>query len=128
MSLDFKVVGTRTMVNHSKGTFIRAGALTGVVGCSAMIYVMKPIHADAEDGTGSSSDVTRKPSLSSLVRSYLVFTACSIPALVDWSPAIISACLSVPLLKDITEAALRLTFFSQVSGFVNEKIDDAEIT
>lgn len=107
---------------RSKGSLLRAGALTGILGCSALYYATKPIYADAEDeATESSSSETRRPSLSGLVRSYLVFTACSFPTLVDWSPAIISTCLSLPVLKDVTEAVLRRTFFSQVSRSVIQR-------
>ncbi|KLO17621.1 FAD-linked oxidoreductase [Schizopora paradoxa] len=106
-----------TRTRWSRGTLLRAGALSSIVGCSALYYVAKPVYADAEAGSSASkSDETRKPSLSGLVRSYLVFTACSFPTIVDWSPAIISTCLSVPVVKDFTEAVLRRTFFSQFVG------------
>lgn len=73
-----------------------------------------PVYADsaAEDKDGSSSK--RPTPLSSLVRSYIVYTACSLPGLVDWSPTILATFMSVPGLKQITEAIVRITFFDQV--------------
>ncbi len=52
--------------------------------------------------------------LSTLLRTYAVYSFCSIPALVDWAPAILDTLSSVPGLKQITEAVVRATFFDQV--------------
>ena len=54
------------------------------------------------------------PSSASLVRAYFVYTMCSIPALVDASPTILSTLSSVPGVKQITEAFVRVTFFNHV--------------
>lgn len=50
-----------------------------------------------------------------LLRSYLVYTACSIPPLIDHAPALLHAFTHspVPGLKAITEAIVRRTFFAQ---------------
>ena len=54
--------------------------------------------------------------LSQLARAYLVYAMCSIPPLVDWSPTILSALLSVPIVDSITKAVVRVTFFDQFVG------------
>ena len=56
----------------------------------------------------------KDPSLGSFVRAYTVYTLCSVPALVDASPRILSVLTSVPGIKQITEAFVRITFFDQV--------------
>ena len=55
--------------------------------------------------------------LSTLIRTYVVYSFCSIPALVDWAPTILAALSAVPGLKQVTEAVVRATFFDQV-GFL----------
>lgn len=53
--------------------------------------------------------------LTSLLRSYIVYTMCSVPALVDWSPTILSTLMAVPVIRNVTEAVVRVTFFAQVT-------------
>ncbi|KAH8101479.1 FAD-linked oxidoreductase-like protein [Cristinia sonorae] len=94
--------------------FLATGAaLTATV---AFTYSQSPLHADAppDDKDGRSP---RQPTpLSSLIRSYVVYTVCSIPGLVDLSPTVLSTCLSIPVLKHVTEAIVRVTFFDQFVG------------
>ncbi|KAI0638876.1 FAD-linked oxidoreductase [Trametes polyzona] len=68
--------------------------------------------SQAHDGSGSAS----KTPLSALVRTYVVYSLCSIPALVDWSPAILSTLLAIPGVRKVTEAVVRYTFFNQFVG------------
>lgn len=96
----------------------RVGLASGaLLTASVLIGGGSRIHADAEH-----SDVkTERPPtpLSSLVRSYLVYSICSIPLLVDWSPAILSTLLAIPGVKQVTEALVRITFFDQVRNLVH---------
>ena len=55
--------------------------------------------------------------LSTLIRTYVVYSFCSVPALVDWASAILAALSAVPGLKQVTEAVVRATFFDQVGFF-----------
>jgi len=55
----------------------------------------------------------RRP-VSAILRAYAVYTACSIPALVDASPKILSTMGSIPGLSTVTEAVVRRTFYAQV--------------
>ncbi len=73
------------------------------------------VYADAEghEGEGRVSQVPPPP-LSELVRTYIVYTLCSVPFLVDWSPTILSTLMAIPGIKQITEAVVRVTFFDQV--------------
>lgn len=57
---------------------------------------------------------TPNHSLSSLLRAYAVYSLCSVPSIVEYSPHILRILLSVPLVKQITEALVRVTFFNQV--------------
>jgi proline dehydrogenase len=56
----------------------------------------------------------KDPSLGSSVRAYTVYAMCSFPALVDASPRLLSFLTSIPGIKQITEAFVRITFFDQV--------------
>lgn len=69
-------------------------------------------HADSETHLSSKSNGT---SLGALIRSYTVYTICSIPMLVDHSPRLLELA-SIPALKWITEAFVRITFFDQFVG------------
>ena len=70
-------------------------------------------HADSEPQLTSIPG--SEASLSALIRSYAVYTMCSIPALVDHSPRILELA-SMPGLKWITKAFIRITFFDQFVG------------
>jgi proline dehydrogenase len=60
-------------------------------------------------------DKTRPPTpLRELVRSYVVYSLCSFPTLVDWSPHILETLMKIPIISNITEAVVRVTFFDQV--------------
>ncbi|KAI0706218.1 FAD-linked oxidoreductase-like protein [Cytidiella melzeri] len=72
------------------------------------------VHADAEELPTDKTPATQP--LSSLLRSYIVYAMCSIPFLVDYSPTILSTCLSIPILQSVTEAFVRVTFFEQFVG------------
>ncbi|KAI0757554.1 FAD-linked oxidoreductase-like protein [Daedaleopsis nitida] len=66
---------------------------------------------------GSTAARERKlPPLSTLVRTYVVYAFCSVPALVDCAPALLAALSAVPGLRQLTEAAVRATFFDQFVG------------
>jgi hypothetical protein len=58
-----------------------------------------------------------EPRVSSLLRSWLVYSIISVPLLVDKSDDILSVLTSIPGLKQATEAVVKLTFFTQVSFF-----------
>jgi proline dehydrogenase len=67
----------------------------------------------------SRNDRSLKPGqapTSTLLRSYAVFSMCDIPALVDYSPQLLEVFSSVPVVKQITEAFVRATFFNQFVG------------
>ncbi|KAG8776921.1 hypothetical protein FRC12_000621 [Ceratobasidium sp. 428] len=69
------------------------------------------VYADALE----SSESTRAP-LSTLLRSYFVYSVCSVPAFVNYSPTLLEACASIPGLKQTSEAIVRRTFFAQFVG------------
>ncbi|KAI9445587.1 FAD-linked oxidoreductase [Lactarius indigo] len=67
------------------------------------------------DVSPPSTERTPTP-LSKLVTSYVVYSLCSIPGLVDASPTLLAFCTSVPGLRQLTEAFVRATFFTQFVG------------
>jgi len=83
-------------------------ALLGITAASTVL-VASTIYADSDDGGHMAPN-----SLGSLVRAYTVYSMCSVPALVDASPKILSVLSSVPGVRQITEAFVRVTFFDQV--------------
>ncbi|KAH9891215.1 FAD-linked oxidoreductase-like protein [Cubamyces lactineus] len=93
-----------------------------ILGASAFLYDARAglaAAASQQEGRVQSTTKTSKrtsASLSELVRTYVVFSFCSVPALVDWAPSILAALTAVPGLKQITEAVVRATFFNQFVG------------
>ena len=92
------------------GALLGGGTLA-LLGLSA---ISSPIHADSDVEDGALPSQRPPPPLRELVRTYIVYSLCSIPGLVDYAPSILSALLSVPGLGALTEAAVRATFFAQV--------------
>lgn len=96
-------------------------SLFGVVSGGAILAVgLSPfytpmIHADAvfKSLQTTALDDAQEMSLGALIRSYLVYTMCSIPVLVDNSPKLLQLA-SIPGIKSITDAFIRVTFFDHV--------------
>ncbi|KAJ7612570.1 FAD-linked oxidoreductase [Roridomyces roridus] len=77
------------------------------------------IYADSAAITLSSTSKEEPRSQSpmgTLVRSYVVYTMCSMPALVDNAPWLLETLTSIPGVRWITEAIVRVTFFDQFVG------------
>lgn len=96
----------------------RIGIVTGsVLAVSAWLASARgtdgTIYADAQEPLQSKRPPTP---LSTLIRSYIVYSFCSVPVIVDWSPTILSTLFSIPGLKQLTEAFVRVTFFDHVSN------------
>jgi proline dehydrogenase len=100
----------------SKALLLSGAAL----GAGALAYALRaPAHADAAallDAEEHSPQAHAQPPLRDLLRSYVVYTLCSVPFLVDYSPTILDACLAVPGVSVLTEAFVRATFFGQFVG------------
>jgi hypothetical protein len=84
----------------------RGGALTAtlVLGLGYSLYAEAPMPSEERVPTP----------LSKFLTSYAVYSMCSIPGLVDASPALLAFCTSVPGIRQLTEAFVRVTFFKQV--------------
>ena len=89
------------------------GALTFGSLAWASTTVFADVDADLADLQGHAQ--YRVVPFSSLIRTYVVFSMCSIPWLVDVSPMILKMFTSVPVVREVTEGFLRMTFFKQVS-------------
>ncbi|KAJ3921457.1 FAD-linked oxidoreductase [Lentinula edodes] len=94
-------------------------ALVGVgLGYTAFLAEHPTIHADSNlpqkpEPRISSSDST---SLRSLVRAYFVYSMCSFPTLVDAAPKLLKVLMGIPVVRNITETFVRVTFFDQFVG------------
>jgi proline dehydrogenase len=99
-----------TQVRNSNVLLVASGGFLLALGLSPS-YAGR-VHADSEAQVTSKSTET---SLGALIRSYAVYTMCSIPALVDHSPRVLELA-SLPGLKWVTEAFVRITFFDQFVG------------
>ena len=101
---------SRANINHSVFATLknRTTAVRVTVFTASSLLLASTVFTD--DG----AETIKKSSLGSLVRAYTVYTMCSVPALVDASPRLLSFLTSIPGLKQITEAFVRITFFDQV--------------
>jgi len=77
------------------------------------------VYADTSDGSNVEDPSIRSVPLTSLLRSYFVFSVCSVPVLVNWSPHVISFMTSVPGLKQLAGALVRRSFFAQVRDLLS---------
>ncbi|KAL5534774.1 hypothetical protein ACEPAG_1238 [Sanghuangporus baumii] len=89
-------------------------AITSAVTGSAYLYLHQPVSLDSS--SPSRHDEESEEPLSTLLRTYIVYSMCSIPWLVDNSSKILDVLMSIPLVKQITEAVVRATFFAQFVG------------
>ncbi|KZT68814.1 FAD-linked oxidoreductase [Daedalea quercina L-15889] len=98
--------------------FFRAGLAAGGVLTASLVLgnVWGTLHADAPAREAEKASERPQKSLSSLVRSYVVYSICSVPTLVDWAPTILATLTAIPGVKQVTEAIVRVTFFNQFVG------------
>ncbi|KAF8480788.1 FAD-linked oxidoreductase [Russula ochroleuca] len=87
---------------------VGSGALTAtlMLGLGYSLYADAPLPPNERGPTP----------LSKFLASYVVYSACSVPGLVDASPALLAFCTSIPGLRQLTEAFVRATFFRQFVG------------
>ncbi|KAK0449641.1 FAD-linked oxidoreductase-like protein [Desarmillaria tabescens] len=89
------------------------GAISGgILLATGLGLSSSSIHADSD----SNDSADKKTPLRELVRSYIVFTMCSFPTLIDLSPTMLDVLTSIPGVKQVTEALVRVTFFNQFVG------------
>ena len=93
---------------HSNGVLTKRTAARVTVFTVSSLLLATTVFAD------NGVEKIKDPSLGSFVRAYTVYTICSVPALVDASPRLLSFLTSIPGIKQITEAFVRITFFDQV--------------
>ena len=99
---------TRLFSSSSNGVLTKRTAAR--VTLLTVFLATTTVFADSDVDTIRVKD----PSLGSFVRAYSVYAMCSVPALVDASPRLLSFLTSIPGIKQITEAFVRITFFDQV--------------
>ncbi|KAF8140762.1 FAD-linked oxidoreductase-like protein [Mycena galopus ATCC 62051] len=108
----------RKMIGGRNLALVSGGAALGL----ATLFASK-VHADSAAvvtlpvaSKSKRDDETIRSSFGTLVRTYVVYTMCSIPALVDNAPWLLQTFSSVPGVRWITEAIVRITFFDQFVG------------
>ena len=99
---------SRAKTNSSNGVLTKRTAARVTVVTVSSLFLATTVFAD------NGVETIKNPSLASFVRAYTVYTICSVPALVDASPRLLSFLTSIPGIKQITEAFVRVTFFNQV--------------
>ncbi|KIM39089.1 hypothetical protein M413DRAFT_447440 [Hebeloma cylindrosporum] len=114
----YRLLNTR---GHSKDALltrrIAARLSVGALLTTSSIFLVSTVHGDSSSDEGErASRKDTKPTFGSLIRAYTVYSMCSVPLLVDASPKILSALTSVPIIRQITEAFVRVTFFDQFVG------------
>ncbi|KAI0063089.1 FAD-linked oxidoreductase [Artomyces pyxidatus] len=117
----FRAPSLRPARSYTSSQSARGGTLSrrillasgGVLSASALLgYGYSTIHADAHP-----KERERPPiPLVKLVKAYAVYAMCSIPFLVDYSPSILAFLTSIPGIRQITEAFVRVTFFDHFVG------------
>lgn len=115
----YRALSTR-QASPSRHYSVRLSRVTvtagGILATTLWLSQSQPrLFADAEPVDTEGESKGSKPSLSRLIRSYIVYSACSVPQLVDWSPKLLSVCMAIPGVRQITEAVVRVTFFDHVS-------------
>ncbi|KAK0553183.1 proline dehydrogenase [Tilletia horrida] len=104
----------------------------GGAGILGLVSTLTPLHADSQEASRLDPDwedediptgaETKKPlshlPLSALLRSYVVYTLCRFPWLVDAGPALIdwTESTSLPFVSTISNWIFRKTFFDQFVG------------
>lgn len=81
-------------------------------------YLASPLSLDSDFVAGPSAPPPpsiQSAGLGELLRSYLVYTLCSVPLLIDNSPSLLHFLTHSPIpgLKFVTEGVVRQTFFAQ---------------
>ncbi|TDL22291.1 FAD-linked oxidoreductase [Rickenella mellea] len=100
--------------SHTRATRLVSVTFAGLLGGSTILYTHKKAQADTP--LDDQIIQQQRTPLSSLLRSYAVYTMCSMPVLVDNSPTILATLVSIPGIRLITEAFVRATFYAQFVG------------
>ncbi|THV05219.1 FAD-linked oxidoreductase [Dendrothele bispora CBS 962.96] len=94
-----------------------SGSLIVLVGTGLLGF--NRVYADSQildDDKGGVDGPTSRDSLGKLLRTYIVYSMCSIPGLIDAAPRMLDMLTSVPLVREVTQAFVRITFFDQFVG------------
>jgi len=101
---------SRAKINNHDGVLTKRTAARVTVLTASSLLLASTVFSD------NNVETNKESSLGSFIRAYTVYTMCAVPALVDASPRLLSFMSSIPGLKQITEAFVRITFFDQVIG------------
>jgi len=98
---------------------IAARLSVGTLLTASSIFLASNVYGDSvsDEPEHAASRKHPRPTFGSLIRAYAVYSMCSVPVLVDASPKILSTLSSIPVIRQITEAFVRATFFDQVRRF-----------
>lgn len=90
------------------------GLIVGIGATIVSLGIPNAIHLESTENKSSKHSEREQRTIGSLLRSYAVFTLCSIPPFVDNAPQILSSFMAVPIVRQITEVAIKYSFFDQV--------------
>ncbi|KAG8879803.1 hypothetical protein FRB97_001373 [Tulasnella sp. 331] len=100
-----------------RSRFSRKAFYAATLSFGALAITLAPPPGVVEEPTIGALDTRPKQeSMSALIRTYVVYSLCSIPPVVTYAPAALSFCQSIPGVKQIVEAVVRVTFFNQFVG------------
>lgn len=102
----------------SGGLLSLLGVGLGTLGAGAIIVSLtaEPIQADSGNPQAKQLAPAESESFGSLFRAYIVYTMCAFPSLIDVAPKALDVLMGIPLVKNVTEAVVRVTFFDQVGA------------
>ncbi|KAF5369423.1 hypothetical protein D9758_002602 [Tetrapyrgos nigripes] len=112
--------GRSTTTTLSLRRSFRAGLTGGVLAfVAAGVFGINHIRADSQAHAYDDQDKLdgmSKDSIGVLLRTYIVYSMCSIPGLIDVAPKMLDVLTSIPVAREITQAFVRITFFDQFVG------------
>ncbi|TFK38690.1 FAD-linked oxidoreductase-like protein [Crucibulum laeve] len=114
-----KATGPRRWARYSTNAHVSRPGITirtASLSATALLSVSLGLGAYRVYADYEEEATAPRPSLKTLVRSYFVFSMCSVPRLVDASPKILEVLSSIPGIKQLTEAFVRVTFFDHFVG------------
>ncbi|ORY35407.1 FAD-linked oxidoreductase-like protein [Naematelia encephala] len=96
-------------------TILTLTAVSGAIILSSTSQVHASVEDDEESSGSSPNSSLSDTPISTLIRSYFVWTLTSLPPIIDHSPKILHVLThsSIPGLKTVTEFIVRNTFFAQ---------------
>ncbi|KAJ4485303.1 FAD-linked oxidoreductase [Lentinula aciculospora] len=117
-SLGQRYASQRTTSRQFRLPSLKLGGALALMGAGlSTAFFAEHIHAHSSSVTVQQKlDPRNSTSLASLVRAYVVYSMCSFPTLIDTAPRLLEVLMGIPVVRNITETFVRVTFFDQFVG------------